>query len=146
MDNEGKGITIPQDIYFGEIERILDEGKSVLMTPKGNSMLPFIKGARDKVMLIKPYRPLEVGDIILFKTGDRFIMHRLQKIEGDYLTMMGDGNIKGTENCSVGDVIALVTEIHKENGKVVRPGKARLWHALRPFRRYILAIYRRVFI
>jgi len=140
------GLSIPQDLFFEGMRTILDEGKDVVMTPKGNSMLPFIQNGKDSVILTKPSRPVEVGDIILFKTGDRYIMHRVISVEGGKLTMMGDGNVKGKETCGEGDVIGLVTEIHKENGKVVRPGKARLWRLLRPFRRYILAFYKRVIL
>ena len=70
----------------------------------------------------------------------------MRAVEGKKLTLMGDGNIYGTEHCASDDVIALVTEIHKENGKKVIPGKAVFWRRIRPFRRYILAIYRRVIL
>lgn len=134
------------ETYFGMVGGLLAEGKDVEMTPKGNSMLPFIKGGRDSVVLTKPFRAFEVGDIVLAKVGDRFIMHRVFAVEGKKLTLMGDGNICGTEHCASDDVIALVTEIHKENGKKVIPGKAVFWRRIRLFRRYILAIYRRVIL
>ena len=73
-------------------------------------------------------------------------MHRVFAVEGENLTLMGDGNICGTEHCVSDDVIALVTEIHKENGKKVIPGKAAFWRRIRPLRRYILAIYKRVIL
>lgn len=135
----------PED-YFEMIEDLLAEGREVKMTPKGNSMLPFIKGGRDSVVLTKPSKAFEVGDIVLAKIGDRFIMHRIFAVEEENLTLMGDGNICGTEHCTSTDVIALVTEIHKENGKKVIPGKAVFWRRIRPLRRCILAIYKRVIL
>mgnify|MGYP003295738826 CR=1 FL=1 len=36
--------TIANDILFPEIERLLNEGHTVKMTPQGSSMLPFIRG------------------------------------------------------------------------------------------------------
>ncbi len=134
------------DAYFGILESFLAEGKDVKMTPKGNSMLPFIKGGRDSVVLTRPTRPFEPGDIVLFRVAGRYVMHRVLKRDGDHLLIMGDGNIYGKERCETSDVIGLVTEIHKENGKVVKPGKARLWKLARPFRKYILAIYKRIFL
>lgn len=132
--------------YFELLESLLDEGRDVTMTPKGNSMLPFIKGGKDSVKLTVPKAPLEVGDIVLAKVGERFIMHRVFAVDGDALTLMGDGNIAGKEHCSTSDVMGLVTEIHKKGDRVVIPGKARLWRFLRPVRRYILAVYKRVFL
>ena len=58
--------------------------------------------------------------------------------------MMGDGNLVGTESFNRNDVIGKVVTIIKENGKEVIPGKGWLWKKLRPVRRYLLAIYRRI--
>ncbi len=141
-----EGKIVDMDLFMEGIGEFLGEGKEVVMTPKGNSMLPFIKGDRDSVVLAKPSKPFEVGDIVLAKVGQRYIMHRIFAVEGDSLTLMGDGNVCGTESCHTSDVIGLVTEIRKENGKVVKPGKGALWRSLRPIRRYILAIYKRVIL
>ena len=134
------------DAYFGLLESFLDEGKDVLMTPKGNSMLPFIRGGRDSVLLTKPSRTLESGDIVLFRVSGHYVMHRILERNGDRLLIMGDGNIGNTESCRVSDVIGLVTEIHKAGGRIVKPGKARFWRRLRPVRRYILAFYKLFFL
>ena len=137
---------IDMEPFMSGVAMFLSEGKDVAMTPKGSSMLPFIKGDRDSVVLTTPSRPLEVGDIVLAKVDQRYIMHRVFAVDGDSLTLMGDGNVYGTESCKTTDVIGLVKEIHKESGKVVIPGKGKVWRALRPFRRYILAIYKRVIL
>ena len=146
MDETTEKKIIGDDQYFQAVGQLLDEGREVLFTPKGNSMLPFIKNGRDSVVLSKLHRPLDVGDIILVKIGQRFIMHRVFALDGDNVTLMGDGNIRGKEYCYVSDVIGIVTEIHKESGRVVKPGKGRLWRLLLPFRRYLLFIYRRVIL
>ena len=134
---------IPNEILLEEIGRMLEEGREVVFRPKGNSMLPFIRGDRDSVVLRKQEN-VEVGDIILVRLDGRYVLHRLIRKEGDALTLMGDGNVRGTEACTVGDVMGTVTAIVRENGKTVKPGKGTLWRALKPLRRYILAIYRRI--
>lgn len=131
--------------FFTQVRELLSEGREVVFTPKGNSMLPFIRGGRDSVVLSGAFAPLEVGDIVLADVDGRFVMHRVFALEGDSVTLMGDGNITGTESCTVADVIGKVTEIRKDAGKTVKPGKGRLWRVLMPVRRYILAIYKRVF-
>lgn len=135
---------IPNEILFTEVDAILREGREAVITPTGNSMLPFIRGGVDRVVL-KRREEACVGDIVLVRTGGRYILHRVVDADGSALTLMGDGNIRGQERCSTADLIGTVTEVIRPSGRHITPGKARLWRALRPARRYLLAIYRRLF-
>lgn len=137
---------VGDDNYFALVDELLKEGKEVIITPKGNSMLPFIRNGRDEVVMVRLERPAEVGDILLAKIGSRFVMHRVFAVEGDAITLMGDGNILGKEYCRHSDIIGLVSEIRKDGGRVVKPGKGKFWRMLLPVRRYILAFYKRVII
>lgn len=113
-------------------------------------MLPFIRGGVDSVILQAP-TALVVGDVVLaWVDGCRYVVHRIIAIEGNQLTLMGDGNIVGVEHCLVDDVKARATHVVKPSGKrydLRSPWSlraARCWWWLRPIRRYILAIYRRI--
>ena len=44
---------IPNEPFFADVVSILDEGKQVTIPVKGFSMLPFIRGQRDLVVLEK---------------------------------------------------------------------------------------------
>ncbi len=134
---------IPNDILLGEVAAVLNEGREAVITPTGNSMLPFIRGGKDCVTL-RRMDGVAVGDIVLVHTGGRYILHRIIAVDGEALTLMGDGNIKGTEHCTTADVIGTVTEIIRPDGRRRAPGKGRLWATLKPLRRYILAVYRRL--
>ncbi len=136
-------VQLPNDILFSSAKAFLDEGREVVVRAKGNSMLPFIRSDRDSVVLRKSDL-MEVGDIVLVQLPGRYVMHRIIRREGDNFTMMGDGNIRGTENFRREDVLGKVIWIVKENGHRVPPGKARIWKVLLPVRRYLLAIYRRI--
>lgn len=130
--------------YFNLVESFLKEGKEVRITPKGDSMRPFIIGGRDSVVLTSLTRSPEVGDIVLALVKGRYIMHRVIMVEGSRLTLMGDGNVKGTERCVVDDVKGIVSEIHKESGRRVKPGKGRIWRLLLPIRKVLLVIHKRI--
>ena len=131
--------TLPNDILLEEVGALLKEGREVSFTPKGASMLPFIKGGRDNVTLRKMDK-VEVGDIVLVRLSDmRYVLHRVIRIDGEALEIMGDGNIFGTEKCSTGDVMGTVTLISGH-----KPTRGRLWRWLKPVRRYLLGIYRRI--
>ena len=47
-----------------EAIRLVDEGVSVTLPVNGNSMLPFIIGGKESVILQKPELP-KVGDVVL---------------------------------------------------------------------------------
>ncbi len=133
---------VANELLLEEAASLMNEGREVNFTPLGGSMLPFIKGGKDSVRLQKK-ADVAVGDIVLVRLpGPRYVLHRVIRVDGDALTLMGDGNIAGTESCTKDDVLGTVVAIVKEKRTVI-PGKARLWRALKPIRRYILAIYRR---
>ena len=135
---------IPNDILLGEATEILAEGKEVVLMTKGSSMLPFLRSEKDSVALRKS-EGVEVGDIVLAHLGGgRYVLHRVIEVSGDNLTLMGDGNLKGTEKCRKEDVSGTVVRIIKPSGREKKPGKGRFWLAIKPLRRYILAVYRRM--
>ena len=74
----------------------LKEGKVVAIVPQGISMLPFIVGGEDRVFLVKKEH-IAVGDIVLAQYEGKRILHRVYAIDGERITLMGDGNLEGTE-------------------------------------------------
>lgn len=143
--------TLPNDILLGEVSRLVEGGETVTLMAKGFSMLPFIVGGRDSVVLERPGE-LNTGMIVLaYVMGNRYVLHRIIALDGDKVTLMGDGNLKGVEMCRREDVKAVATKIVRPSGEVDCFGKshqrkAELWKRLLPVRRWILAVYRRVFI
>ena len=133
---------LPNEVFLEEVGSLLDEGREVSFTPLGSSMLPFIRGGRDSVRLQKK-ESLEGGDIVLVRLQGRYVLHRIIALEGEKVTLMGDGNIVGTESCLRSDVMGTVVAIQKGKREVI-PGKGKFWRAIKPFRRFILAIYRRL--
>ena len=141
---------ITDERILEEAIRLVREGVSVTLPVNGNSMLPFIIGGRESVIL-KRAGLVDVGDVVLaWVDGCRYVVHRIIRIDGNHITLMGDGNIVGTEHCTVGDIKAIVTHVVDANGKIHdinnkwRRRAAKVWFWIRPIRRYILAIYRRL--
>ena len=130
---------LPNELVFEDAEKLLKEGREVVFTPLGNSMLPFIRGGKDEVT-VKAASHVDVGDIVLARLpGPTYIMHRVIDRNRSLLTLMGDGNLSGTESCTRDDVLGKVTAI---NGR--RPCKGVVWRMLGPVRRILLAIIRRI--
>ena len=129
---------------------MVDDGVSVTFPVKGTSMLPFIIGGKESVILQKASK-INAGDVVLaWVDGCRYVVHRVISIAGEQVVLMGDGNIVGVEHCSLNDVKALATHVVSRKGRKRdlyapwRQRASRLWWHLRPIRRYVLAIYRRL--
>lgn len=142
-------VTVPNEVLLPQVEAMIAEGTSVTLRVKGNSMLPFIVGDRDSVVLTRPARLLK-GDIVLVRLADRrYVLHRIIDLQGDKVTLRGDGNLLGSEHCLANDISGKVTKIVR-NGKYIETDsaaenrKVALWETALPIRRYLLAIYRRL--
>ncbi|MFI3262189.1 MAG: S24 family peptidase [Rikenellaceae bacterium] len=144
-------VIVPNNRLLDDVAAMISSGEQVTLLTKGQSMLPFIVGSRDSVEL-SPITEVKLGDIVLAKLHDpnpRYVIHRVICIEGERITLMGDGNIIGKEYCNQSDIIARVTSIIKPHKRINPYSKSmvvysRLWQILRPIRRYLLAIIRRL--
>ena len=145
-------MVIDNDAFFADVLTVLDQGKRVTIPVKGYSMLPFIRGGKDLVVLEKAGDVLKADDIVLFHigpaNGGRYVMHRILSIDGDKVDIMGDGVPYNHEHVRRSQILAKAVEIVRAGKHPVdpyAPGQLRLvhfWQWLRPVRRYILFIYR----
>lgn len=147
-------LLVPNEVLLGKdfVTKYLSEGKQTVISPKGCSMLPFIVGNHDSVCLQYQdrIRPL---DVVLAHLGNgNYVLHRIVKIEGEEVTLMGDGNIRGQERCKRQDIVGTVMSVIHPNGKEwpfrtsSERSMAKWWMALLPVRRYLLAIYKRTIL
>lgn len=147
-------LLLPNTLLLREIEEMLADGRAVMLKATGNSMLPFIVGGRDSVLIRRPsgIKSLQNGRIVLAHLPDnRYVLHRIVRICGTEVILMGDGNFRETESCRLSDVMGIVTKIIR-NGRYVdcharaERYKAEIWGRLLPIRRYLLYIYKRIWI
>ena len=144
-------MTFPNEVLLPEVAELLARGSEVEIRTKGSSMLPFIVGDRDSVRL-KAMSAYAEGDAVLAEVAKgRFVLHRIVRIDGDCVTLKGDGNLVGMESCRLKDIKGKAIAVVRPKGKVkdfagpkaIR--RARRWNALPYFiRRYYLAILRRL--
>lgn len=119
-------------------------------------MRPFLEHQRDKVLLDSP-QGAKVEDAVLAEIAPgKYVLHRIidikpnpQNPEEDEITLMGDGNIKGTEHCLRKDICGIVTQyirptrtIPANTPSLIRD--IRRWKKLLPIRRFLLIIYKAI--
>lgn len=140
-------VVIPNEIILGQVKELVREGHTVTIMVKGYSMRPFLEHCRDSVVLA-PFSELNVGDVALAEVfPGKYVLHRIIELDGDKVTLMGDGNLKGKEYCRREEVAAVVRTFIRngiatdaDNEKWKR--YARLWRKLLPVRKYLLWIYK----
>ena len=137
-------------VIIEEASRLVREGVCVTLPVNGQSMLPFIIGGKESVILQKPEN-LKVGHVVLaWVDGNHYVVHRIKAIDGDAVTLTGDGNLGGLEHCQLSDVRALATHVVDAKGRKRdlytkwRMRGVTLWNMMFPLRRYILGVYRRI--
>lgn len=150
--NAGRNVlSKPNPLYVASIRQFIDEGRTVEFPVRGWSMRVFVEHERDKAVLAPCNgEELKVGDVVLAHVGnDVHVLHRIIKAEDQQLTLMGDGNISGTESCTRSDVVAIVTAWRRKGRDrldYVSSWKwraySKVWVALCPVRRYLLLAWR----
>lgn len=144
---------VSDEVILSEAVRLVNEGVAVTFPVNGRSMLPFIVGGSDSVILEKPTQSPKVGDVVLAEVeGGRHVVHRIVGIDAGRVSLMGDGNLMGREHCRVEQIKAKVSYVVFPSGKkrsldsFTSRFLAKIWLELLPLRRWLLAIYRRVFL
>lgn len=144
-------VTIPNEILMKETARLIAEGHTVTHVVRGNSMNPFLVDKRDKVVLAAvDAAQLRPGQMVLARESrGQIVLHRIISRNNQALVLMGDGNICGTEQTTVSDVIAVVTHFIRK-GKTYDCSRkgwkilSAIWVSIKPARGIALAIWRRM--
>ncbi|MBO4525849.1 MAG: S24/S26 family peptidase [Bacteroidales bacterium] len=144
-------ITLPNDVMLGGVKELLAEGRQVVIMTKGVSMLPFIVGKRDSVVLEKR-ASVAPGDIALAEIAPgHYVLHRVREVSDDGVVLQGDGNYRGQEKCRPENIAGTVVAVQTP-GKPDRDPYAaaemrrwRRWTRIPAIvRRYYLAFFRRI--
>lgn len=141
-------LSVDNSIFLPQVVQLIQEGHKATIIARGNSMRPFIEDNRDKLVFGKVDH-LAVGDVILAEvTEGHFVCHRIEAIKDGIVTMRGDGNVVGTEVFPIANVRAKLLQVVRK-GKVYTLSESRTWKCysfvwpkLLPMRRYLLALYR----
>ena len=94
----------------------------VWLKVQGTSMRPFLRNDRDTVILRKPDR-LKIGDIVVFRRKETYIMHRIIELENGFITTLGDNLRVPEKGIPVENVCAKVVGAVRD-GKQIDPDSA----------------------
>lgn len=130
--------TIANRELFAIVRDTLLEGKTVRVAVNGQSMLPFFRSG--STITLRPVREEDIRKygVVMADAGHAFVVHRIIDVKGDAVTLLGDGNIYGTEQVLRDKIYGVV------DCSALHIFLAKIWLWLRPVRRFPLAIFRRI--
>lgn len=124
------------------IKEVVDSGATFRLYPHGQSMMPTIKEGRDSVELSAP-DDLKEYDIVLYRRqGEKYVLHRIVNMHGDFFDMCGDSQYIIEKNIPKNNIIAKVTGIYKGE-TLVNPydaehiEQAEKLYKKKPFQRFV---------
>lgn len=104
--------------YFSLVEEELKDVGRVRIRVKGNSMYPLLRDGVDEVNLrrVDRHEPIRKGEIYLFRTAGKYVLHRCIELQGDKCHFRGDNTCFYTEWSEREDVRALVEQVFRKRG------------------------------
>lgn len=124
------------------LESTLAADNTVVIGPKGTSMLPLIRQGKDYVELSAAPKKLRKYDLPLYRRADgRFVLHRVVQV-GESYTCMGDNQFVRETGVAHSQVIAVVSAIYRKDKRIPvtvfsYQVYCRLWHWSRPVRKLL---------
>lgn len=124
---------------LSELKKAFSQGRQGSLQVTGTSMVPFLRHKKDWVLLRPPAGEPQVGQILLFRVGDRLVLHRLRRKKQKHYIMNGDGQATW-EEIAPEQVEAVVTAVIRQSGRILPcDGMAfrllsALWWPTRPVR------------
>lgn len=138
-----KIVKLPNELAFELVDDALSRGEEVTLRVRGNSMRPTLRHDRDCVRLVSGVN-YDVGSVVLARVaGIGHVLHRVVAIDGERVTLCGDGNLRGVERCRCDDVVAVAVGMTHDDGPLCRVPQARLWRMLPRLARRVLLHFMR---
>ena len=144
-DESIKVVQMANDIFLPQVVALLQEKHTVTLPLRGRSMRPFLEDGRDKALLAAITEQPSVGDAVLAEISKgHFVLHRIIAIDGDRVTLRGDGNLSD-EHCRIEDIRAKAIGFYRKGRNKLDSTDSRKWRIyswwwtrLFPLRRYLL--------
>ncbi len=124
---------------FSVVRDMLLEGNNVTVSVQGNSMLPFFRSGSTVTLRPVCATDFKMYSVVFADAGNHFVIHRIIGMNGNMVTLLGDGNVIGTETMSRDKVYGTIdcSSMHLFFAKI--------WFRMRAVRKYPLAVLRRIF-
>lgn len=137
-------------LRYHSFEEMLRQDGYIVFTNVGISMLPLLRERRD-VIEIRPKGPGRCSkyDVVLYRRGERYILHRVLKVLPEGYLIAGDHNTFVERDVTDDMILGVMTRVIRD-GRSIRPTHWRyrlyvlLWCAPWQLRMPLLRVWRRL--
>ena len=135
---------VANEVFLPQVIAMLHEGHTATIPLRGRSMRPFLEDGRDKAMLQLVDTPKKNDAVLAEISKGHFVLHRIIRIEGNEVTLRGDGNLSD-EHCTLSDIRAKAIGFYRKGRNKLDSTDGKKWKIyswwwtrLYPIRRYLL--------
>lgn len=142
---------VKPDIKLYTFEELLDNYGYIVYTNVGCSMLPLLRERRDVIEIHRkePGR-CKKYDVVLYRVGDKYILHRILRVLPKGYIIAGDHNTFIERNITDEMILGVMTRVVRD-GKTITPDNiwykayVHLWCDAYPVRMWLLKTKRFVY-
>lgn len=131
-------------VSFVTFEELLEKDGYLIFTNVGYSMLPLLRQKKDIIEIKKnSSERYKKYDVVLYKRGEQYILHRILKVFPDRYVVAGDHNIFLDPPVTDDMILGVMTRVIR-NGKSITPDNlwykvyVHLWCDFYPIRVFLL--------
>ncbi len=128
-------------------EELLERDGHFIYKTRGRSMEPMLRQDRDLVVISSPSSRLKRFDVALYRHGEAYVLHRVIKAKDGCYIIRGD-NTYTDETVPESAVIGVLSSFQRKGRQISTESRCyrlyvRLWLAIYPIRRAVIAVLRR---
>lgn len=138
-------IKLSNEILLGSVVELIKSGRKVKINISGSSMIPFLYDGQTILLSDIDMHSIRLGDIVLGRYRDAFVLHRVVRKKDDFIYIAGDNNLNQIERIPSNDIYAVALELYRADKVIKLRGtliriRGFIWYCLRPLRK----VYARV--
>ena len=119
------------------VQPFAQRDEQVTVSGHGTSMLPTICD-RDKLIMAPLCGRIRIGDVLLYTEPNRHsVIHRVWRIHGEYLDMLGDHQLIVEKGVPMNAVVAQVQTIVHSDGRIEKAHKSIIWNRVQYSIRFV---------
>lgn len=126
---------IIRNTYIELAKDAITNNLSLWLKVSGRSMSPTIKSGEKILIKLVELEQIKIGDIVVYKTNDKLISHRIIFIGHLRFTIKGDSELVW-RSCDYNSILGKIVSIEKHDGRIINL-ETRTWRVMN----YIIAIY-----
>lgn len=101
-----------------QIEEVLREEGVFVSTTSGYSMYPMLRDRRDTIAIRTYEGRLKKYDVPLYKSGNKYVLHRIIRVKPDSYVIRGDNCDKKEFGITDEQILGVLTEFYRDDKKI----------------------------